>query len=170
MNYNAPPGKRKRQANPQKSIKEPDFRRMKSNKRGISGGKTDNNSFENMDEKVPNLGKLRNAVVVPIKSMPWIVSIRYWQVKANGNTKSFTCTGAFLSSTWVITAAHCFPEAPTTPRPNTCFVYAGTNERLQDPARKCRRIFKVYIFFVVVFNQIFLVSKGIPLTVSILWK
>lgn len=53
------------------------------------------------------LMKIVGGTVATIESHPWVATI-FWHSKSKESV--FRCAGSLISSCWVLTAAHCFPD------------------------------------------------------------
>lgn len=75
-----------------------------------------------------SVGRIVGGESAGMSTWSWAVSI---SIKSNS-----LCGGAVLSSTWIITAAHCMPGI----LPSQVIVYAGSNTRFSGQSRTVSRI------------------------------
>ncbi|KAM4525410.1 urokinase-type plasminogen activator-like [Odontesthes bonariensis] len=75
--------------------------------------------------------KIVGGTVATVESHPWVAAI-FWRSKST--EKVFRCGGSLISTCWVLTAAHCFPEG-SQKKPRRFSVILGKNALNEsDPA------------------------------------
>ncbi|XP_028286129.1 plasminogen activator, urokinase b [Parambassis ranga] len=81
--------------------------------------------------------KIVGGAVTTVQSHPWNAAI-FWQSKSK--QKVFRCGGSLISTCWVLTAAHCFPEGSDGKR---CFSVTLGKSALSESDPSVEQMFRV---------------------------